>query len=278
MPGYPQSVVGFQSGVLLCSECNLLLKDPYLAFCGHRHCFSCKADKCAQCFQNKADSIPDTQLKLTIEDLWATCPNCKWAGNVARYNQHTCSKIYAKEIKILNTPAEPQTELESLKRQLLETTELVKTLQKQLKNPPNYTGKLIWKISNWSSHAKSGAPLTSEPFYTGHYGYKLCVRLYPRGDGNYKDTHLSVFIALMPHDWDPILPWPFRMMVNLIVINQNRKNDICHTFQPDPLASSFQRPITTRGLASGNPHLCRLEDLNSDFVVNDTIFVKVVVS
>lgn len=45
---------------------------------------------------------------------------------------------------------------------------------------PNYTGTLIWKISNYSSKmseakAKEGVELISPPFYTSQYGYKLQV-------------------------------------------------------------------------------------------------------
>ncbi|UMM52764.1 protein ORF86 [Lake sturgeon herpesvirus] len=286
MPGYLQSVVGLQSAALMCYECNMLLRDPQLGLCGHRHCLSCQKPKCAQCFQSKTDNIADVKLKITIQDLAATCPKCKWTGNVAQYDQHCCCQAFQplqpSPIPLSQLP-QPQhlTELEIVKKQLAATTELISVLKKQLltaTSPVSYQGKFIWKISNFSK--LTDRPLTSEPFYSSHYGYKICVRLYPKGDGTYKNTHLSVFIALMPHEWDAILPWPFQLHVRLVVVNQKRLKDIVYTFQPDPTSNTFQRPTSSNmGLASGNSHLCRLTDLlpGSEYVINDTVFVKVVV-
>lgn len=44
----------------------------------------------------------------------------------------------------------------------------------------NYTGTLIWKISDWANKmveakSKDGMELVSPPFYTSQYGYKLQV-------------------------------------------------------------------------------------------------------
>lgn len=44
----------------------------------------------------------------------------------------------------------------------------------------NYTGTLIWKITDYSAKmseakAKEGVELVSPPFYTSQYGYKLQV-------------------------------------------------------------------------------------------------------
>lgn len=45
----------------------------------------------------------------------------------------------------------------------------------------NYTGTLIWKISDWAAKmndakSKDGMELVSPPFYTSQYGYKLQVK------------------------------------------------------------------------------------------------------
>lgn len=47
----------------------------------------------------------------------------------------------------------------------------------------NYSGTLIWKISDFSSKMgeaknKEGMELVSPPFYTSQYGYKLQVKQY----------------------------------------------------------------------------------------------------
>jgi len=87
-----------------------------------------------------------------------------------------------------------------------------------------------WKISGFSEllrQAQSGEKTTidSAPFYTGIYGYKFQMRLYPNGSGTGKNTHLSVFFILMEGDCDPILPWPFYKKVTLMLIDQREDLD-----------------------------------------------------
>jgi hypothetical protein len=53
----------------------------------------------------------------------------------------------------------------------------------------------------------------SRPFYTGPLGYKMCVRLYPNGDGMGKGTHLSLFFTIMRSPHDALLAWPFKQKV-----------------------------------------------------------------
>ena len=58
----------------------------------------------------------------------------------------------------------------------------------------NYDGTMIWRISGFESRTKDArdaryTSIFSLPFYTSKYGYKMCLRLYPLGDGMGKNTH-----------------------------------------------------------------------------------------
>ena len=61
----------------------------------------------------------------------------------------------------------------------------------------NYTGTLIWKISDYAAKmteakSKEGMELISPPFYTSQYGYKLQVIKNKYMELNFEITHLLI--------------------------------------------------------------------------------------
>ena len=147
----------------------------------------------------------------------------------------------------------------------------------------SYDGCFIWKIAEVTQKrhkAKSGKVISlySAPFYTSHYGYKMCLRLYMDGDGTGKGSHLSFFLTLMKGEYDAILGWPFQPTVSLILMDQDRQKDIVQSFHPDPSSSSFQRPCNEMNIASGCPQFAPLSVLESpSYIKDDTLFMKCVI-
>ena len=145
----------------------------------------------------------------------------------------------------------------------------------------NYDGTMIWRVGGFESRTKDArdaryTSIFSLPFYTSKYGYKMCLRLYPLGDGMGKNTHLSLFFVVMKSEYDSLLQWPFINKVTLTLINQTGGPDVTDTFKPDPKSSSFQRPKTEMNVASGCPRFVPLDDLHRNgFIKEDTIFIKV---
>jgi hypothetical protein len=144
----------------------------------------------------------------------------------------------------------------------------------------NHDGSMIWKIPQFSQRkadAENGkyTSIFSLPFYTGRYGYKMCLRLYIMGDGIGKGTHLSLFFVVMRGEFDNILQWPFTHKVTFKLINQAGGRDIIDSFQPDPLSSSFRKPKSDMNIASGCPRFVSHTELErGGFIVDDTIFIK----
>ena len=144
----------------------------------------------------------------------------------------------------------------------------------------NYDGTMIWKIPQFSQRkadAENGkcTSIFSLPFYSGRYGYKMCLRLYIMGDGIGKGTHLSLFFVVMCGEFDNILQWPFAHKVTFKLINQAGGRDIVDTFQPDPMSASFRKPKSDMNIASGCPMFVTHTGLEGGgFVVDDTIFIK----
>lgn len=144
----------------------------------------------------------------------------------------------------------------------------------------NYDGTLVWKVPQFSQRmedARSGkyTSIFSLPFYTGRYGYKMCLRLYILGDGIGKGTHMSLFFVLMRGEFDNILQWPFTHKVSFRLINQTGGCDIVYTFQPDPMSSSFKKPETDMNIAVGCPQFVSHDVLfRGGYIFEDMIFIR----
>ena len=154
-------------------------------------------------------------------------------------------------------------------------------LQIQILQATSYNGVYHWKIDQYSrrfQEAVSGKTpsIYSPPFYVGRFGYKVCARLYPNGDGMGKGTHLSVFFVIMRGEYDALLPWPFTQKVHFRVLDQDRVRDAFDSFRPDPNSSSFKRPRSDMNIASGCPTLMSQAELREGgYVRDDTIYIKV---
>ncbi|XP_039671673.1 TNF receptor-associated factor 5 isoform X2 [Perca fluviatilis] len=146
----------------------------------------------------------------------------------------------------------------------------------------SYDGRLIWKIEDFANRREAevkGQPpcLSSVPFQTGRCGYKMASKVYLNGDGEGRGTHLSLYVVLMPGDFDALLPWPFRQTVSLSVLDQSgAANHRSLSFRPDPASKSFQRPAaeSVSNVAVGFSCFIPLDQLAA-YVEDDTLFVKV---
>ncbi|RNA39494.1 TNF receptor-associated factor 2 isoform X2 [Brachionus plicatilis] len=164
------------------------------------------------------------------------------------------------------------------------------TLEERLVNleKTNYDGTLLWKINNVQERmqeAKSGRQISfySPPFYTSRSGYKMCGRVYLNGDGNGRNSHLSLFFVILRGENDALLRWPFKQKVTFILIDQSTtesRENLIDAFRPDPNSSSFRRPTSDMNIASGLPLFCPLGKLLSsdhEYIKDNTLFIKIIV-
>ena len=180
-------------------------------------------------------------------------------------------------------------EITSLKAMVTKLEKTMRTKQAEIEDRDfrlsliensNHDGSMIWKIPQFSQRradAQNGkyTSIFSLPFYSGRYGYKMCLRLYIMGDGIGKGTHLSLFFVVMRGEFDNILQWPFTHKVTFKLINQAGGRDIVDTFQPDPMSSSFRKPKSDMNIASGCPRFVSHTELErGGFIVDDTVFIK----
>ena len=180
-------------------------------------------------------------------------------------------------------------EIAQLQRKVTDQEERMKKLEKtqedfgfrlMLEESHSYNGELIWRIPNFKQRqedAKSHkfSSIYSLPFYTSRYGYKMCLRLYPYGDGSGKGTHLSLFIVIMRGEYDDILEWPYRHKVTFQLLNLKGGKDIIDAFRADPESSSFKKPVSDMNVATGCPRFAQLDTLQSQgFIANDTVYIR----
>jgi len=150
----------------------------------------------------------------------------------------------------------------------------------------SYDGTFIWKINNVKekmndARSERQTSIYSSPFYSSPTGYKMRLRLYLNGDGNARQTHLSLFFVLMRGMNDAVLKFPFTNKVTFCLYDQSgRGRHAIDSFRPDIRSNSFQRPRCDMNIASGIPKfikLSALEEENNGYVVDDTMFIKVMV-
>ena len=180
-------------------------------------------------------------------------------------------------------------QISSLRSQIMKLDEQIRSKNAELEDRDfrlsliensNHDGSMIWKIPQLSqrrANAMNGKCISifSLPFYSGRYGYKMCLRLYIMGDGIGKGTHLSLFFVVMRGEFDNILQWPFTHKVTFKLINQAGGRDIVDTFKPDPTSNAFRKPQSDMNIASGCPRFVSHTELEGGgFVIDDTIFIK----
>ncbi|KAK6469597.1 TNF receptor-associated factor 2-like [Huso huso] len=147
-------------------------------------------------------------------------------------------------------------------------------------------GTLVWKIKGFSaslrdSERSTALSLHSPAFLSHPFGYRLCLRLYPRGDGVGRGSHASLFLCVMRGEWDDVLPWPFRHRVTFSCLDASGGgSDVREAFLPDPLSASFQKPRAAVNVASGCPLFIRHSLLlapHNPYLRNDTLYIKAVI-
>ncbi|XP_060613294.2 TNF receptor-associated factor 2 isoform X2 [Anolis sagrei] len=178
------------------------------------------------------------------------------------------------------------TKVRQLERSLaskdLALAEMEHTLQEM--EAASFDGIFIWKISDFAKKRQEAVAgrspaIFSPAFYTGKYGYKMCLRIYLNGDGTGRGSHLSLFFVVMRGPCDALLRWPFNQKVTLMLLDQNHREHVIDAFRPDVSSSSFQRPVSDMNIASGCPLFCPLSVMESQnsYLRDDTIFVKAIV-
>ena len=77
----------------------------------------------------------------------------------------------------------------------------------------------LFTITCFSDRIRLKEDYLSPPFYTSGRGYKMCLKVYPAGNGTGKGTHVSIYGYLLKGGYDDELNWPFTADVVVDVLN-----------------------------------------------------------
>lgn len=155
----------------------------------------------------------------------------------------------------------------------------------------SHDGVLIWKLNDYSrklqeAKLRSNHEFFSPPFYTHRYGYKLQVSAFLNGNGSGEGSHLSVYIRVLPGEYDSLLEWPFSYKVTFSIMDQSdpslsKPQHITETFNPDPNWKNFQKPCSSRNsldestLGFGYPKFISHDEIKKrNYIRDNCIFIK----
>ena len=122
----------------------------------------------------------------------------------------------------------------------------------------------------------------SRAFLTSNTGYKLKASLFLNGNGGGENTHMSIYIKVLPGEHDCILKWPFRQTISFTLQDNNTDRrvavNVLECFVPDPLCPNFSRPSTCNyhdQLGFGFPKFAHQGILTKrEYVKDDTLFIR----
>ncbi|CAH0381712.1 unnamed protein product [Bemisia tabaci] len=224
-------------------------------------------------------SLPREELESHLKDhcgsMLNACPfkeaGCRFKGlRGASLERHLEESSQQHLVLMCTVVSRQQNQITSLKNALI-------------KMSINYSGTLIWKVTDFTAklaeaRSKDGMELISPPFYTSQFGYKLQASLFLNGNGTGENSHVSIYIKILPGDYDALLRWPFAHSVAFTLFDQSEKAcNIVESFVPDPTWENFQRPSKEPdSLGFGFPRFVSHETLKKrQYIKDDTMYVRI---
>ena len=136
-------------------------------------------------------------------------------------------------------------------------------------------------LNNFVAKRKAGEIWYSQPFYSTPHGCRMRLKVYTNGHNAGKGTHISVYIQMLPGDFDHQLVWPFRGTIFVDLLDQSGDgDDWTERFEFD----GQMLPETTPQVQKGNKNTefgidkyITLETVRVSFydLENDSLYFKV---
>ncbi|XP_070532587.1 TNF receptor-associated factor 2-like isoform X2 [Ptychodera flava] len=147
----------------------------------------------------------------------------------------------------------------------------------------SYDGTMVWPINSFADNREQATggrqPIVSSSFFTSRYGYKMKAVLYINGDIVGVGEFMSVYLLIMEDEYAAIQDWPFKQKITFQLIDQRGGSHVTKVLEPKAIRDENMEPVTP-GKVVGFPlfySLARFGRRIGDFVVDDTMFIKVIV-
>ena len=138
---------------------------------------------------------------------------------------------FSKEMKQLQDDREKQLN-EAVENQITDRIEKVETFLHRSRavlevfNDPLHevlTPPVTLIMNNYEESKANNEKWVSPAFFSHRGGYKMCIQVYPNGQSDGLGSHVSVFVSILPGEYDDVLPWPFSGYVTIHLVNQKGK-------------------------------------------------------
>ena len=231
-----------------------------------------------RCGDNARREEMERHLAICVQGL-EVCPHrgagCRWQGHASARDQHLQDST--------------RLHLDLLTQHTRKQADYITKLKAELERASaSKDGTLVWKIRDVAqkmeeARGSEGLELVSLPFFTCEAGYKLQASLFLAGNGGGEDSHLSIYIKVLPGEHDSILKWPFRHTISFTLLDQNPDRNsavnIVESFIPDPAWPNFQRASKQADpdqLGFGFPKFVPHAMLKlRNYIKDDTMFIKI---
>lgn len=175
--------------------------------------------------------------------------------------------------RLLSKDKEQSQELERLMSKVQFQAQQIETL----KTATGTHASFVWKIPNVRAMlGRHKAAIRSEPFYLSPNGYKLRIIVNLSGPSVFqKVPQWSLYIRVVPGEFDDLLPWPIKEKVRVTLIDQNpcqdKRENISRVINFENAACP--RPVTEdKGFDRGTL-IDQKTLLARPHIMNDTMFI-----
>ncbi|XP_068731079.1 TNF receptor-associated factor 4-like [Montipora capricornis] len=236
--------------------------------------------------QDDIDSHIESEMRLHLDLVGVKLRDTEEELQKFRNEEEELQKLRNQKEELQKLRNKEQLEkLRDTQEELRNTKQLVKKLQERINALENKPCVYLWKIRGFREllrQARAGYKdeIKSAPFYTSEFGYKVRMSLYPNGNGEGKNTYLSIFIHIMKGDYDSVLEWPFRKRITFTLIDQKENPDdrdnISSTLEKEGRDDWNSRPKEKENGVSMGFHKFVSHDklMKSGCILDDTIFIE----
>ena len=133
-------------------------------------------------------------------------------------------------------------------------------------------------VSEYSYKRRTNYKHYSEPFFTSPTGYRMCLVVYPNGEGDRKGSHLSVFLKILHGPHDNQLDWPLNGAFIIELLNQLEDRNHHRRTLDYPSDKDINKP---GGTTWGYPTFLKQSELdfnsskNTQYLKDDKLYIRV---
>ncbi|CAG0899100.1 unnamed protein product [Cyprideis torosa] len=130
-------------------------------------------------------------------------------------NEHRHTELHIKVDQLMK-------KMEAVEQTLLTTQKMLEAANNRISQGEMTQGEIVWRLNDLNALlVHRGLVVYSKPFSSSPFGYRFCMRVNTVTPGGVdQHQYISLFLHLVPGEWDAILPWPFRGELTLAILEQ----------------------------------------------------------